>query len=148
MGKLAPWAVWGRCEDLATEGTDDHQVAHVDFGSIEYEYKNSGGDEVIKRKFVVQEVVDDADVLVVIRASETAPRARPWEFTFRYQPKLGSGVFHWVLAHKGTGSVIRTQLPMKEKHWILTFGMWPVIGSSVVWVCLLGFLLYYWYYYS
>ena len=51
METLIPWRVWGWCEDEATEGDDVHQVVHVDFGSIEYEY------EEVKRKFVVHEVV-------------------------------------------------------------------------------------------
>ena len=85
----------------------------------------------------------------MIRASETAPGAKVWEFTFREQHKAGSGVVHWVLNHNQTnGSSINNKLPMTEKYWLLRFGMWPVIGSSVVWVCFLGFLLYYWYYYG
>ena len=63
METLVPWTEWGRYEDLATEGNDDHQVVHVDFGSIEYEY------EEVKRKFVVHEVLHADGGLVVIKAS-------------------------------------------------------------------------------
>ena len=75
MDQLAPWEVRGRYG--ADEGTEEHQVAHVDFGSIKYIYMRSTGEEV-KQVFVVQEATEDCGgVAVVIEASGALPRARP-----------------------------------------------------------------------
>ena len=145
MGKLAPWKVWGRYEK--NEETADHQIAHVEFGSIEFVYKRPTGDVAVERKFLVQEVTDTGHV-VVVKASEATPGAQPWEFNFRQEPKLGSGIFHWVLHSTGTNSEIEKTLPMTEKYWVLRFGMWSVLGfNAVFWLGLLS-LLYYWYYYG
>ena len=57
---LVPWKVWGRYEDEATKDDDDHQVAHVDFGFIVYEYED------LKRVFDVKQI-HDAGGIVEIR---------------------------------------------------------------------------------
>ena len=72
MDTIIPWEVWGRYEDEGTVGYDDHQVAHVDFGSITYEYKQGGkaDGDLVQRKFVLQAVTLHNDDLVVIEALE------------------------------------------------------------------------------
>jgi hypothetical protein len=145
MDTLIPWKVWGRYEDANTVGYDDHQAAHVDFGSITYKYKQGGkaDGDLVQRKFVLQEVLLDDGDRVVIEAKETMSGAQPWEFTFRNEPKLGSGVYHWILSHNSTNKDIKKKLPMTEKYWILRFGMWPVLGVNVVlWGALLILLWY------
>ena len=39
MDTLVPWKVQGWYEHEDTVGDDDHVAAHVDFGSVTYEYK-------------------------------------------------------------------------------------------------------------
>ena len=46
------------------------------------------------------------------------------------------------------GEEVHRPLPMTDKYWAGRFGMWPVLGTSAVWVSFLLFLLYYWYYYG
>ena len=108
MDKLFPWTVWGRYEDLATEKDPDHQVAHVDFATITYEYEET------KRKFEVQEVNDNsAEGAVVIKAFENMPGAKVWESTFQYKPKAEG--YHWVLSYSfNRGASLKTQLPMTQ----------------------------------
>ena len=108
MDQLIPWKVWGQYEK--NEGTANSQIAHVEFRSIEFIFRRSTGD-VVERKFVVQEV-NDAGGVVVIKAFENSPGAKPWEFTFRQEPKIGVGVFHWVLHNDSTNPEIEKQLSM------------------------------------
>ena len=72
-----------------------------------YEYKQGGkaDGDLVQRTFVLQEVLLD-DGHVVIKAIEQVQGAQPWEFTFRNEPKLGSGVYHWVLSNNSNGSPI------------------------------------------
>ena len=82
----------------------------------------------------------------MIEASETLPGARPWEFTFRLEPKVGAGRDHWILSNNSNGSSISIKLPMTQKYWILRFGVWHVLGVNVVlWG---GLLLLLWYNFS
>ena len=145
MDKLINWKLWGRYENPFTVGYDDHVAAHVDFGSITYEYKQGGkadGDPV-QRRFVLSEVTLDTDDVVTIEALEHMPGATSWEFHFRKETGAVAGEFRWVLSHNGTNPDIKTNLPMTEKYWILRFGMWHVLGVNVVlWGALLILLWY------
>ena len=138
MTDIVPWKVWGRYEDEATKDDDDHQVAHVDFGFIVYEYEDQ------KRVFDVKQIHDIGGV-VQITASEMG-KPKIWTFTFTNDPKPGTVVNHWVLSHdQNSAASLKDNLPMTEKYWVLRFGMWPVLGvNAVLWVGLL-FLLYLWY---
>ena len=53
MDTLVPWKVRGRYEHEDTVGDDDHVAAHVDFGSVTYEYKQGGkaDGDLVQRKF-------------------------------------------------------------------------------------------------
>ena len=135
MGELIPWKVWGRYEDEATKDDDDHQVAHVDFGFIVYEYED------VKRVFDVKQI-HDAGGVVQITASEMG-KPKIWTFTFTNDPKPGTELNHWTLSHDQLGGSLKNDLPMTEKYWVLRFGMWPVLGVNVVlWGALLILLWY------
>ena len=146
MDTIIPWNVWGRYEDEGTVGYDDHQVAHVDFGSITYEYKQGGkadGDPV-QRRFVLQEMTLDTGDVVTIEALEHSAGATKREFHFRREAGVVAGQFRWVLSHNGSNPDIKKNLPMTQKYWILRFGGWHVLGVNVVlWGGLLILLLWY-----
>ena len=81
MDKLIHRKVWGRYEDEATEDDDDHQVAHVDFGFIGYEYED------LKRVFDVKQIHDIGGV-VQITASEMG-KPKYGHLPSRTTPSLG-----------------------------------------------------------
>ena len=101
MDKLIDWKLWGRYEDESSVGYDDHVAAHVDFGSITYEYKQGGkaDGDLVQRRFVFQDVVYNDNDRVVIEALEHMPGATSWEFHFRKEAGAVAGQFHWVLSH-------------------------------------------------
>ena len=145
MDKLINWRLWGRYENPFTAGYDDHVAAHVDFGSITYEYKEGGkaDGDLVRRKFVLQEVPHDSEDVVIIEALEHMPGATKREFNFRREAGAVAGQFRWVLSHNGSNPDIKKNLPMTQKYWILRFGMWPVFGVNVVlWGALLLLLWY------
>ena len=145
VGTIIPWKVWGQYENDTPLDPSDHVAAHVGFDNVTYEFKTTQG-EPKERTFVFQEVLLDDGDHVVIEAKETMSGAQPWEFTFLLQPKLGDGVFHWVLSNNSNGSPISIKLPMTAKYWIFRFGGWHVLGVNVVlWG---GLLLLLWYNFS
>ena len=109
---LVPWKLWGRYEK--NEETAQHQIAHVGFRSIEFVFRRSTGD-VVEREFMVQEVTEVGPI-VVVKAFEATPGAQPWEFHFREEPKIGSGIYHWVLYSPDTQQEIERTLPMTQKY--------------------------------
>ena len=146
MDLLVPWKVWGLYENPFTVGDDDHVAAHVDFGSITYEYKQGGkaDGDLVQRKFVLQEVLLDDGDRVVIEALEHSAGATKREFNFRKEKGAVEGEFRWVLGHNGSNTThIKKNLPMTQKYWILRFGGWHVLGVNVVlWGALLILLWY------
>ena len=111
MDQLVPWKVWGRYENPATEGEDDHQVAHVDFASIVYEYDRR------KRTLEVQAVLDDEPDRVMIKTFEKMPGGKVWNFNFRHEINPATGGEHWVLRHdQNAGASLKDKLPMTQKY--------------------------------
>ena len=140
--ELIPWKVYGRYENESSVGYDDHQVAHVDFGSITYEYKQGGkadGDPV-QRRFVLQEMTLDTGDVVTIEALEHSAGATKREFHFRREAGAVAGQFRWVLSHNGSNPDIKKNgnspaCPFAVSFWVFVsfcFGSCSILGPACV----------------